>query len=49
MPQLPGLLGAIQKVTQVVNKVQQAIGAKSAAYHAGKEILGGAKTLGAVN
>ena len=48
MPQLKGLLGAIQKVTQVVNKVQQAIGAKSAAYHAGKEILGGAKTLGAV-
>ena len=48
MPQLPGLLGAIQKVTQVVNKVQQAIGAKSAAYHAGKEILGGSKTLGSV-
>ena len=48
IPQLPGLLGAIQKVTQVVNKVQQAIGAKSAAYHAGKEILGGSKTLGSV-
>ena len=47
-PQLKGLLGAIQKVTQVVNDVQVAIGAKSAAYHAGKEILGGSKTLGPV-
>jgi hypothetical protein len=48
MPQLKGFLGAVQKVTQVVNDVQAAIGVKSAAYHAGKEILGGAKTLGPV-
>ena len=46
-PQLSGFLGAVQKVTKAVNDVQQAIGAKSANSHIGKEIMGGAQTVDA--
>ena len=43
-----GLGKFIQKTAQAIDKVQQAIGAKSAAYHVGKLVLGGASDVGPI-